>query len=118
LPDAQPLYLIKVLDHTHAVFRPIAFIQLTEASARVLVAGEAILILTMIRLGACFHLAGHARPGFEAVVPSATRTRVLVSTIGPAKAAVHPAWGDEFGRYRDWLVHIVRPLKKVEFGSS
>lgn len=105
-PDAQPLNLVKVLDHAHAVFRPVAFIQPTETFTRVSVTDEAILELPTLRFFTRFDFAGNAILGFEAVVPTAPWASVLVSIICPTKATVHPAWSDEFRGYRDGLLHV------------
>ena len=95
-PDARPLNFVKVLDHAHAIFRPVPLVELTETLAGVFVTGKAILELPTLRFFAILDLAEDAVLRFQAVVRSATRAGVLVSIVCPAKATVHPARGNEF----------------------
>jgi len=115
-PHAQPLNLIEVLDHAHAVFRSVAFIQLPETFTWVSVTGEAILEFPTFRFFTRFDFTGNAVLEFEAVVPPATRAGVLVSIVCPTEAAVHPAWGDKFRGYRNRLLHIFIEQNDVSFG--
>lgn len=103
----------EVLDHAHAVFGPVALIQVEQPVAGKALAAVAVAGLELLPLRAGFDAAGEACLALVAVVAPAAGAGVLLARIRHAEPAVHAAGGDEGGGDGfDWLGMWHRLIEK------
>ncbi len=93
--DAGFLDALQVGDGACPIFRPVAFVQVVDALTGELVASEAKIAVAIRAFLTHLYGAAHAVRWFECIVTPAAGTRVFVSGISPAQAAVDAAWGDQ-----------------------
>ena len=86
---------LEILDHAHAVFRTIALVDMFYAIAGVLSAFKTKVLYAQGRFGTGSYLTSSAGLGHEGAVAIAARADILLSGIGHAKGAVHPAGCDD-----------------------
>jgi len=95
LACSNPSYVFKILDHAHPVFGPVSFIQMLQTPTGKLFTLETKSCLGLWQELTCFDFAFQARNRFINVLSSTTRTLFSFSQIRHAKAAIHPAGGNE-----------------------
>jgi hypothetical protein len=92
--------ILKVVDHAHAIPGAIALIQVFQPGAGKAVTIEAVWGLGIGYLLAVLDLAGDAGFRFIAVIAPTAGTRLFISRISAAQAAIHPASGDQLPAHR------------------
>jgi hypothetical protein len=95
LPNAKPANVLQILDHAHAVARPITFIQLLQAGTGELLTLEAESWFLVSEVCTVFDPASNAIARLIDADASAAGTFVFIPQISQANAAVHSAGGDE-----------------------
>ena len=83
------LDVLKIVDHAHAIFGPIALVQVTELVARKPFTAETVPGFALPYLLTVLDSAGDAGFWFDAVVASATGACLLISCICTTEATVH-----------------------------
>jgi len=83
------LYILKIVDHAHAVFGSITLIQVIEPVARKPATAETVPGFTLPYLLTVLDSACDAGFWFDAVVASATGAGLLISCIRATEATVH-----------------------------
>lgn len=89
------LYHLKIVNHAHTIFGPVALIQALQAGTRIAGTTEAILDRTIHQIHAILDSALDAGFRFMRVVTLATGTMILTPDVGIAEATVHSARGDQ-----------------------
>jgi hypothetical protein len=85
----------QVVNHTHAVFCPIALVQAGKVVTREARTAGAGIPAVSASCRATFDLAGDAGLGFAVIVAPATWASIPASQEGVAEAAIHAARGDQ-----------------------
>jgi hypothetical protein len=86
---------LEILDRAHAVFRPVAFVQLSLSQAGETGALEAEFLFAHSHLGAIFKPAYLDVLYLARIVAVAARAAILRSEMGDAHPAVDPAWRNQ-----------------------
>jgi hypothetical protein len=92
--EPKLFYALEILYHAHAVFRPVAFIQLPKSSAGEPVTDETEFWFVIFHLVAVFYAALDTILRLVDVVAVAARATLLLSEMADTKTAVHPAGGN------------------------
>lgn len=87
--------MCEIVDHAHAVFGPIARIQMIQPVAGKSVTAEAVPDFALYYLHTGLDSADDTGFRLDAVVAPAAGTGVLLSCIGDTEATIHPAGGDQ-----------------------
>lgn len=95
LPNSKHANVFQILDHAHAVFGSVPFIQMFQTSTR-----EPLTLKAKSRFGTLqaftiFDFAVDAGGGFTSVTPAAARTFIFISQICHADGTVHSAGGNQ-----------------------
>ena len=86
--------ILQILEHAHAIFGSIPFIQMAQSGARETVASEAVFALGGRHLLTVLNAAHSGGVRFEMIAAPASRTCLLLPPKCPAEAAVHSAGSD------------------------
>lgn len=97
ISQPKPLDVFQILDHAHAVARPVEFVQMFHS-----VTGKPFTLrtktqLTCSKVPAFFEPASHPAGAMADIGASATGTLFCFSQIRHTKTAIHPAGRDELG---------------------
>ena len=93
--DAVVLDIVEVLDHAHAVFRAVSFVQVLQVVAGIGLALEAVFRSAVLEDRAGLDPAPGAGDGSMNIRCPAAGAWVSLPPISPAYAAVHSAGSDE-----------------------
>ncbi len=94
MPYAELSYHIEILNHTHAILGFITDIQVAQCLTGEAVTCEAVLEIASRSLCTFLDPAIDARFWLGTIRTSASRARVFISHVRPAKATVHSARSD------------------------
>jgi len=93
--NPDPSDILQILDHAHAVFGSISFIQMLQTSTWKSIALKAKPWFGILHEFTIFDFASNARDTFISVSSSAARAFIFFSQITHANATVHSAGSDE-----------------------